>query len=97
MKQKIKAGDCVYIPTYSRKALRVITSPESNIRPLRVFINDDTFIDFHENGLSSKYHIEPIAFLATPKNKAKIERFYGVELENPPIRMATLTIPHDNS
>lgn len=97
MTQQIKAGDYVYIPTYSRKALKVIKNLESNVRPLRVFINDDTFIDFHENGLSSKYHIEPIAFLATPENKAKIEQFYGCELESPPIRMATLTIPHDNS
>lgn len=84
MKEQIKAGDYVYIPTYSHKALRVIKNPESNVRPLRVFINDDTFIDFHENGLSSKYHIEPITFLATPANKARIEKFYGCELGNPP-------------
>lgn len=96
-KQTIKAGDYVYIPTYSRKALRVITNPESNVRPLRVLINDDTFIDLQENGLSSKYHIEPIAFLATPENKAKIEQFYGCELESPTTRMATLSIPHYNS
>lgn len=96
MREQIKAGDYVYIPTYNRKALKVIKNPESDVRPLRVFINDDVFIDFHENCLSSKYHIEPIAFLATPENKARIEQFYGCELENPPIRMAMLTIPHDN-
>ena len=81
MNQIIKAGDFVYIPTYSRKALKVVKNPEGNVRPLCVFINDDTFINFHENGLSSKYHIEPIAFLATPGNKTKIEQFYDCELE----------------
>ncbi|MCG7412603.1 hypothetical protein MHK07_08860 [Moraxella nonliquefaciens] len=38
-----------------------------------------------------------ITYLATPANKERIERFYECELENPPIRMATISIPHDNS
>lgn len=96
MTQEIKLGDYVYIPSYSRKALKVVESLNEN-RPLRAFVNDDTFIDFQENGLSSKYHIEPIVFLANPENKAKIEQFYGGELESPPIKIATLSIPHDNS
>lgn len=91
--QKIKAGDYVYIPTYSQKALKVMAVNGK----LRAFFNGDMFICLKENGLSSSNHINPIAFLATPENKAKIEQFYGCELDNPPIRMATLTIPHDNS
>lgn len=96
MKEKITLGDYVYIPSYSRKALKVVESLAKN-RPFRAFINDDTFIDFQENGLSSKYYIEPIAFLANSENKANIERFYGCELELPVVKvMAVLSIPHDN-
>ncbi|MDH9217797.1 hypothetical protein PYL83_00870 [Moraxella lacunata] len=38
-----------------------------------------------------------ITYLATPANKERIERFYECELENLLIRMATISIPHDNS
>lgn len=97
MKREIKAGDYVYIPTHSKSALEVFELTDDT--DLRVFLHDDElFIDFNSDGKSSRYHIEPIAFLATPANKARIEQFYGCELENPPtFRMATLTIPHENS
>lgn len=83
MTKEIKLGDYVYIPSYSRKALKVVKGLNRN-KPLRAILNDDISIDFDENGLSSKYHIEPIAFLASPENKAKIEQFYGCKLEDIP-------------
>lgn len=92
MKQKIKAGDYVYIPTYSRKALLA----QSDTRMMYVYINNTIQPRIDKNGFNSVHDIEPIAFLATPENKARIEQFYGCELENPPIRMAILSIPHDN-
>lgn len=96
MKQQIKAGDYVYIPHYSRKALLVI-KPIVSLRDFMSIIGDEGdeyAIEFNKDGgdrISSekqKYHlgpetIEPIAFLATPENKAKIEQFYGCELESP--------------
>lgn len=93
MKEQIKAGDYVYIPHYSRKALLV---QSDHARMMYVYINNTIQPRIDKNGFNSVHNIEPVAFLATPENKAKIEQFYGCELENPPIRMATLSIPHNN-
>lgn len=92
--QQIKAGDYVYIPHYSRKAL-LVQSDHTKM----MYVHIDNIIQPHidKNGFNSVHNIEPIAFLATPANKAKIEQFYGCELESPTTRMATLTIQHDNS
>lgn len=90
MREQIKAGDYVYIPTYSRKALlvkdsKVITSRETT--NLEVWIENKGIVIYLDSmGLSSVNHIESIAFLATPENKARIEQFYGCELEDVPKR-----------
>lgn len=83
MTQEIKAGDYVYIPSYSSKVLLVCTA-NSDKWDYCAEINNDLVIYFHNNGLSSDNHTQPIVWLATPENKAKIEQFYGIELEDVP-------------
>lgn len=80
--QVIKAGDLVYAPTYSKKLLKVVKNLNRADHELRVFFTSDMYVDIHSDGKSSKYHLEPVVFLATKENKAKIEAFYGCELES---------------
>lgn len=100
MPQQIKAGDYVYIPSESLKPIKCFYDEDNEC--LRINFDDiNAHVWFDENGCLigklDKTNI-PLLWLATPANKAKIELFYGCELENPPtFRMATLTIPHDNS
>lgn len=98
MTQQIKAGDYVYIPSESLEPLQCFYDERKGC--LRIdFKEINAWVWFDENGCLigklDKTNI-PLLWLATPENKAKIEQFYGCELENPPIRMATLSIPHDN-
>lgn len=84
MSQEIKSGDYVYIPSYSNKPLLVKNTETGVVIPFEVFVKERVSITFHENGKSSPHHIQPIAWLATPENKAKIETFYGCQLEDAP-------------
>lgn len=79
--QVIKAGDLVYAPTYSKKLLKVVKNLSRADHELRVFFTSDMYVNIHSDGKSSKYHLEPVVFLATPENKAKIEAFYDCELD----------------
>lgn len=81
--QVIKVGDYVYIPSYSNKPL-LVGNANSPIWDYCVEINK-IVIYLHSNGLSSPNHIQPIAWLATLENKAKIEAFYDIELEDTPV------------
>lgn len=79
----IKPGDYVYVPSHSRKAL-LVGADSSGV--LEVCVEDkDVFVYFDNKGLPSVYHEHPIAWLATPENKTRIEEFYECVLEDPPV------------
>lgn len=87
MTQEIKAGDYVYIPSESLKPIKCFYDEDNEC--LRINFDDiNAHVWFNENGCLigklDKTNI-PLLWLATPENKAKIEQFYGIELEDVPV------------
>ncbi|MDO4441361.1 MAG: hypothetical protein Q4B81_04185 [Moraxella sp.] len=86
MTQTIKPGDLVYVPTHSLKVLSV----KLDVYPtLYATDAENVLVYFHPTGLGFSYEDNtpperPIVWLATPENKAKIEAFYGCQLEDIP-------------
>ena len=84
---KFKIGDKVYFPPKSTKVLTIhahydsseypiLTSVDSERHPWSLTIDGKAYVD---DALPSLFH-------ATPEMKAKLEDFYGVEFEAPPVK-----------
>lgn len=85
--QEIKAGDYVYIPSESTKPIQCFYDEDKDC--LRInFEENNAWVWFDKNGCLigklDKTNI-PLLWLATPENKAKIEEFYGCQLEDIPV------------
>ena len=87
MSKKFKVGDKVYFPPKSTKVLTIhahydsseypiLTSVDSERHPWSLTIDGKAYVD---DALPSLFH-------ATPEMKAKLEDFYGVEFEAPPVK-----------
>ena len=82
MTQKIKPNDLIYIPHFSTCILTA----------LEYIFHDRLCIDFEgeefsflSNGKVKYNDTAPLIYLATPENKAKLEEFYGITLEDIPV------------
>lgn len=87
MTQTIKANDLVYIPTHS---LKVLTAKLDANHTLYATDRAGVLVHFYPTGLGFRHAADsgperPIVWLATPENKAKIEAFYGCQLEDIPV------------
>lgn len=77
----IKVNDLVYIPHIS-----------SSIFTVKCTIMDDLYVDddhggfdFYDDGKAYPDDNFPLVYLATPENKARLEDFYGITLEDIPV------------
>ncbi|UZA19170.1 hypothetical protein [Moraxella bovis] len=87
MTQTIKPNDLVYIPTHS---LKVLTAKLDAYPTLYATDGSNVLVHFYPTGLGFTFEDDsnperPIVWLATPENKAKIEAFYGCQLEDIPV------------
>lgn len=83
MNQEIKLGDIVYMPTVSNDCLEVRCN-YANKDALFVRIGEFNH-EYYFNRLGVLYGgVRPSVYLATPENKAKLEVFYGIQLEDIP-------------
>lgn len=85
-KREIKAGDRVYAPHFSAKAMGV------RLAEMKSFGNPNKFkavneygdvIFFDEWGMVIQSNICPLVFLVSEENREKIKALYGVEMEIP--------------
>lgn len=81
MTQTIKPNDLVYIPSLSNKLQKVDNNMTIDDGYNRYVIDEYGRKNDFDTG---KYHTQPFAFLATAKNKEKLEQVYG-ELEAIPV------------
>ena len=75
-----KAGDKVYFPRVSNKVLTLISRHHYDLYPLAIE-REYGYISLTTNGYHAKDDAFPSIYHATPENKAKLEAFYGIELE----------------
>lgn len=79
-----KAGDKVYYPKVSNKVLTLI---QHDGYPYSLAIELGLrYIELTSDGYHSRFDILPSIYHATEENKAKLEAFYGIELEEPSVK-----------
>lgn len=87
MNREIKAGDYVYIPSESTKPIQCFYDEDKDCLRIDFKEKNNSWVWFDKNGyLIGKFDKTniPLLWLATPENKAKIEHFYGINLEDVP-------------
>lgn len=82
MTQLIKPNDLVYIPHFSTC---ILTAVEYNSHGRLCIDFEVEEYSFLSNGKLQYDDAAPVVYLATPENKAKLEEFYGITLQDIPV------------
>ena len=82
MTQLIKPNNLVYIPHFSTCILTVL---EYNFHGRLCIDFEGEEFSFLPNGKVKYNDAAPLVYLATPENKAKLEEFYGITLQDIPV------------
>ena len=85
---KFKVGDKVYYPSQGTQIFQ-LESSRSLEYPVGIAYYADgynRFDTFTPKGIEYRKHKTPQIFHATAEEKAKLEAFYGVEFEAPPVK-----------
>lgn len=81
MTQTIKPNDLIYVPHLSTC---IFTAKQVFHSRLSILCGHEEF-DFLPSGKVEHDDVAPLAYLATPEIKAKLEEFYGITLEDIPV------------
>lgn len=82
MTQLIKPNDLVYIPHFSTC---ILTAVEYNSHGRLCIDFEEEEYSFMSDGKLQYNDVAPLVYLATPENKAKLEEFYGITLQDIPV------------
>ena len=82
MTQLIKPNSLIYIPHFSTC---ILTAMEYNFHDRLCVDFEGEEFSFLSNGKIKYDDAAPLIYLATPENKAKLEEFYGITLQDIPV------------
>ena len=93
MSKEFKVGDKVYFPPKSTKVLTICSTSCSSEYPILALVDSERHPwSLTTDGKVYADDVLPSLFHATPEMKAKLEDFYGVEFEAPPVKPSSKEI-----